>query len=274
MAMPCQIKIEVKYWYMMMSKVHLALPSIFFTLMWTIVGCSIGKLSGPWGLQSDLPDVYRFYEGPEIPIEKLATLDIQSPVAIKFDGNYYSGKFAVTPGEKTIDLWYAESVEGRRRSSLRSVVPTTFSAVAGRRYKALSNDFFDVTNVPPNYWHPEIMDITEDSALSKLVREPTNLGVAKGQEPKINSAAKSKLIAQNFTANSRHTRGRETKSWRALPTSEVAKLNVFTKTDNDRQSNKNLTEDKKIRKFYPHTSRRRPESVQTPLLLAPNHWRH
>ena len=252
MARSCQIENEVRSWYIM-SKTHVASLTNLFILMLTILGCSTTKLQIPWGLQSDTPDVYKYYEGPELPIEKLAILRIESPVAIKFDGSYYNGTFAVIPEEQTIDLWYTQNEEGRLTSSLRSVTPTVFTAVAGRRYKAITKDFFDDTSVPPHYWNPEIVDITDEAAPSTLIREPTSLGVNKVQELLARTADRSTIVDESTQTESPHILARELQSWHPISTSEIARLEATIETNSDRhlenQLEKDGDESNKIRKF-------------------------
>ena len=217
----------------------------FFILILIIAGCSTTS-QRPWPLQSDGYDVYKYYEGPELPMEALALLDIDDPVAIKFENNYYNGTFAVAPGKQTIELWYTETSAGKRTASSRSIVPTTFTAFAGRRYKAFANDFFDDTSVPPNYWHPLILDITDDGALTSLVKESPHVGVrvealdlitdqkviyhvAKNdQESRVRAAAMRKLTDKDIETISAQHASVDTGRWQAIPTSEYTELTLGT----------------------------------------------
>ena len=156
-------------------------------VMLLVVGCATNKknLEHHWPLHSGSREhkqnIYKYYEGPERPLEELAILQVRAPVGLlkmipgplgaEDRHSYSSGDFALLPERQTIELAYLKNW-GRGYTHSIGTVPVDFRANPRRVYRTFYAEGVEV-------WHAMILDITDDVAIDYILENAPHQDVRK-----------------------------------------------------------------------------------------------
>lgn len=160
-----------------MKFTHITLNILSAVTLSIFLGCSSStSITSQWPLQPGYQDVYRYYEGQPLPKKDIAILEVHNPLGIFVDKNkyYYSGKFALKPGNQTIPISYFLNVG---RTSYSSDEPSGIELYAekGHTYRTfcLAEDklYQETRNTEDLYkFLAEIYDITDKQAITSIIQ--------------------------------------------------------------------------------------------------------
>ncbi len=163
----------------MMARSRIALSHIAFattlslccTLVLVLTGCALFQTPQPWSLHPESDAIYRYYTNDESALSESAILKIEDPLAMFSHDRYYRRVFSVPAGEHTLDVSFLKYNAYGAPTTSRKPITVTFTAVAGRTYKAFHIDFDDMVGKVnhPDVWYVFILDITDDHALQHIL---------------------------------------------------------------------------------------------------------
>ena len=156
-------------------------PTIALIGLISLCGCKTVRNSDPWPLLFGTADIYKYYDGNDLPINELAIIQLDGDYCIEKDSRYYRKKFAVLPGEQKVNISYYTYNKFGAGTRSREPFPVTFFAESGRTYRPFHLEYEDLASTAQHssVWVAIVLDVTDQEAIDSILKESPYKSVIK-----------------------------------------------------------------------------------------------